>query len=45
MSDLTYEIPPSGFALGSRGHGQDLDRTYGLALCPGESVIPQSQIA
>ena len=43
MSYLTYEIPPSGFALGSRGHGQD--RTYGLALCPGESVIPQSQIA
>jgi len=29
MNYLTYETPPSGFGLSSRGHG--LHRTYGLA--------------
>lgn len=38
MSYLTsYETPPLGFTLGSKGHGQD--RTYGLALCPGDTSV------
>ncbi|KAE8037510.1 hypothetical protein FH972_010096 [Carpinus fangiana] len=35
MNYLSYETLPTGFCLGSRGHG--LDRTYGLAICAGDT--------
>ncbi|XP_059429017.1 cysteine-rich repeat secretory protein 38-like [Corylus avellana] len=35
MNYLSYETPPTGFCLGSRGHG--LDRAYGLAICAGDA--------